>query len=417
LTIVWHTVASVTNPYRELLETPGAKGFAVAGFVMRLPMAMLTLGIVLLLSATTGAYAVPGAVAATFSLVQAAVAPFVARLVDRQGQARVMLRALGVHFGGMSALLVSAAAHAPAWILFVSAAAAAAAFLPVTALVRARWAYLVGARGLLHAAYSFESVVDEFIFIVGPVVVTLAATEVAPAAGLVVALGCTVAGTLALAYQRRSEPPPSPPVPRKPARSAVRIPGLWVLTMAFVGLGGVFGSLDVVVVAFTKERGHPATAALILALIATGSMLSGIAYGAIRWRSRLDQRFRATAVALGLAVAVLPLVTTRVQVLAVAVFVAGFAISPSLISAFGLVEALVPAAVLTEGLTWTTTGIGVGVAAGSVLAGPVIDAHGAQPAFVVTACFGLAAAAVALAGHRWLRVPARAPAAIREEPV
>jgi MFS family permease len=406
----------MTSRYRELLATPGAKGFAAAGFVMRLPTAMLTLGIVLLLSATTGAYAVAGAVAATFLLVQAMVSPFVARLVDRHGQAQVMLPAVGVHLAGMSALLFAAAARAPTWVLFLSAAVAAAAFLPMAALVRARWAHLVGGRGLLHAAYSFEAVADELIFIVGPVVVTLLATEVAPSAGLVVALGCAVAGTLALALQRHTQPPPSPPSRRGMGPSALRMPGLWVLTMAFVGFGGVLGSADVVVVAFTRERGQPAAAAFVLALIATGSMLAGIVYGAIDWRSRLEQRFCATVAALGLAVAMLPLVT-RVPVLAVAVFLAGIAISPSLISGFGLVEALVPAVILTEGLTWTTTGIGVGMAAGSVLAGPVIDAHGARSAFIVTACAGLVATVVVLAGRRWLRVPMATAAAIRQEPV
>jgi len=408
----------MTNPYRALLATPGARSFAAAGFVMRLPIAMLTLGIVLLVVATTGSYAVAGAVAATFSLVQALISPFVARLVDRHGQTRVMVPALGVHLVGMSGLLVGAVGRAPTWVLFLCAAVAAASFVPVTALVRARWAYLVGGRGLLHAAYSFEAVVDEFIFIVGPVVVTLLATQVAPAAGLIVALACSVVGTLALAPQRRTEPPASPPAGRGHRSSALRVPGLWVLTLAFVGFGGVFGSTEVVVVAFTAERRQPATAALVLALIAAGSMVSGVAYGVVRGRSRLDQRFRASCVGLGVALAILPFVS-RVPVLAIAVFVAGLAISPSIISAFGLIEALVPSSVLTEGLTWATTGIGVGIAAGSLLAGAIVDAQGAQVAFVVTACSGLTAAGVALAGGRWLRAPPRptpAPEPVTQEP-
>lgn len=409
----------MTSPYRALLATPGAKHFAAAGFVMRLPISMHTLGIVLLLVATTDSYAIGGAVAAVFSLVQALVSPFMARLVDRRGQARVMLPSLVVHLAGMSGLLVGAVARAPTWALLLSAAVAAAAFLPVTALVRARWAYLVGDQGMLPAAYSFESVVDELIFIVGPVVVTLLATQVAPPAGLLVALACSVAGTLALAPQRHTEPPPSPPALGGQRRSATRAAGLWVLTAAFVGFGGVFGSVEVAVVAFTEERGQQAAAAIVLALIAAGSMLAGVWYGSVRWRSTLDQRFRASVGALAVAVAILP-VATRIPVLAVVLFLAGLAVSPSIIAAFGLIEALVPASVLTEGLTWATTGIGVGIAAGSMLGGAIADAHGAQIAFAVTACSGLAAAGVALAGGRWLRAPPRpapTPAPVTEVPV
>ncbi len=58
-------------PYRSLLATPGSKAFTAAGFVARLPISMLNIGIVLLVEAATGSYAIAGAVAATFAVVQA----------------------------------------------------------------------------------------------------------------------------------------------------------------------------------------------------------------------------------------------------------------------------------------------------------------------------------------------------------
>ncbi len=108
---------------------------------------------------------------------------------------------------------------------------------------------------------------------------------------------------------------------------------------------------------------------------------------------------------------------TSVQVLAVAVFAAGLTLSPMIISAFGLIEALVPASVLTEGFTWATSGINIGIAIGSLLSGPVIDAHGARSAFIVTASSGLASLVVVLAGRRWLRAPAPAADAVIGEPI
>ena len=58
------------NPYREIFKVPGAKGFAAAGFIARLPIAMAPIGIVAMLSQTHGEYWLAGAVSATFALYQ-----------------------------------------------------------------------------------------------------------------------------------------------------------------------------------------------------------------------------------------------------------------------------------------------------------------------------------------------------------
>ena len=52
-----------------------------------------------------------------------------------------------------------------------------------------------------------------------------------------------------------------------------------------------------------------------------------------------------------------------------AVLVSGVAISPTFITAFGLIERRVPANMLTEGVTWVMTGIGIGMALGRVCVG------------------------------------------------
>jgi predicted MFS family arabinose efflux permease len=93
----------------------------------------------------------------------------------------------------------------------------------------------------------------------------------------------------------------------------------------------------------------------------------------------------------------------QVALLAVVVFVAGFAISPMLISGNALVQELVAPTRLTEGLAWIATSIGLGVAAGSALTGAAVDALGAHRAFTVPVVAGLLAAVVVLVFARWLR--------------
>jgi len=111
----------VLGPYREVLRVPGAVAFVVAGLVARLPISMQTLGVVLLVRATTGSYALAGAVSATFALAQALLAPLLGRLVDRHGQARVLLPALLLYAAGLGGLVTLALAGAPSWTLFPAA--------------------------------------------------------------------------------------------------------------------------------------------------------------------------------------------------------------------------------------------------------------------------------------------------------
>lgn len=391
------------NPYRALLQTPGAVAFSTAGFVARMPISMVGIGIVLLVESATGSYGIAGAVAATFALVQALASPVVAALIDRVGQARVCVPLLVAHALGIGALLAGAEFDAPVVALFAAAALAGAATPAIGSLVRARWAHALGGTPALQTAYSLESVLDELIFIIGPVLVTVLATSVSRLAGLGTALALAVIGVLALAVQRGSEPP-AHGGRVAPGSGVLRNPGLRVLVAVYIAVGTIFGSVEVVTVAFADERGSQSRAALVLAAFALGSMLSGIAYGAraAGHTTPLPVRFVRTSVTLGLAVMVLPLVGS-LPVLAAVVFIAGFAISPALISGFGLVELLVPSQRLTEGLTWISTGIGIGLAVGSSAAGRVVDVAGAQRAFLVTTVAGALVAVGALAGRQTFR--------------
>ena len=85
-------------------------------------------------------------------------------------------------------------------------------------MVRARWSHLLAGSPALHSAFALESVADEMIFVAGPAVVTLLATKVLPAAGVLVSMVVCLAGTLLFAAQRRTEPPPGLAGTRRPAR-------------------------------------------------------------------------------------------------------------------------------------------------------------------------------------------------------
>ena len=83
-------------------------------------------------------------------------------------------------------------------------------------------------------------------------------------------------------------------------------------------------------------------------------------------------RYRWGILALALLMAPLPFVDHLV-VLGVFLFLAGFAISPTMIAAVSWVEKIVPADRLNEGMTVFTTGLVVGVAPGAAIVGAVVD--------------------------------------------
>lgn len=396
------------HPYRALLAVPAQRAFVAAGFVGRLPMSMIGLGMVLVVEGASGSYGLAGLVAAVGAVAAAAAAPVCGGLIDRHGQRRVVPVMLAGHAAGLAATVVAANARAPTVVLLATAALAGAATPNVGALVRARWAHVLtradrgpaAALGL-QPAYALESVLDEVVFVVGPVSITALAVAASPSAALLATVVLTASGALALVAQRGSEPPPHPRA-RRERGSALRARGMPVLVGVFVAAGGIFGSVEVLTVAFAEAEGRPASAGFALAAFAGASMLAGVAYGALAPTPTLHRRFVAGAAALGLAVTVLTLAET-VLVLGVLLFVAGFAISPMLIAGFGLVERLVPARSLTEGLTWVSAGIGVGLALGSAAGGRAADAVGPQRGLLVTGACGLAAATVAVAGSRLLR--------------
>lgn len=400
----------MAGSYRSLLAVPGAKAFVVPGFVARLPMSMLGLGVVVLVSGLGRSYGIAGAISATLTCAGALGSPVLGGLADRLGQRRVLVPAVVAHCAALAALLVLAVLHAPTWTLFLPAAATGALLPPASSMVRARWTFLLdGQRHRLEQAYAFESVVDELVFMTGPVLVTTLGSAVAPAAGLSCSGALAVIGCLALATQRATEPPVI--AHHQDGRaSAMSSAGVRVLAGTCLVVGLVFGTMDVSMVAFAKLHGNAAVAGGLLALIAAGSGSSGLWYGRHTWRTSLVRRLLTGCVVLAVVTGLLP-VASGIPVMAGFAFVAGLAISPTLIPAFGLVERLVPAGMLTEGFTWVSTALALGVGVGVVLAGQLVDASGPSHALIVCPAAALAAAVVGFAGRRRLSTTSPHPVA------
>ncbi len=395
----------MSNPYREIFRAPGSVGFSAAGFVARLPLSMVTIGIVTMLSQARGEYWLAGGVAATFALANALIAPQVSRLVDRYGQSRVLIPTTLATLVALAGLMLATRLQAPGWALFLFAGLAG--LTPsMMAMVRARWTELYRDTPQLRTAFAFESVVDEVIFMIGPVLAIGLSVAWFPEAGPLAAAILLAVGMALFVAQRASEPPVHPHGTTTNG-SVVRLGAVQVIALLMVAVGAIFGTAEVAAVAFAEEQGSKASASLVLAAYAAGSLIAGLVFGALRPGLPLASQL---VLAIGLTAATtLPLlIVNSLWMLVLVLFVAGASISPTIIVAMALIERHVPSSKLTEGITWVMTGIGIGMAAGSAASGWLIDLYGARSGFWVSIAGGFAALAIVLAGLCVLAEPREA---------
>jgi MFS family permease len=376
--------------YGAVLGDPAARAFTGAGLVARLPMAMTGIGIVLLVSLSSGSFGLAGVVTAAATLAGAVSAPLWGRTIDRVGQAPVLVAAAVLWSLSLAALVVAVEAGWPLPAVLAAAVGVGLGFSSAGSSVRARWSHRLQGSPLLGTAFAVEAVLDEVVFIVGPVLVTFLATTVDPALALGVAGAVGLGGALALAAQRGTEPP------RRPHRShgpvaRLDLAALSPVVVASVALGIVFGGMEVVVVAFATEAGVLPYAGAILTAWAAGSLVSGVLTGTVAWRRSPATRFRVGAACLAVSLVPLPFVREPLLVAALLV-VSGMAVAPTLIASVAVTQAAVPQARLTEALGWTSTGMAGGLAAGAAGLGALVDLDGARLGF-----WGVVAAGLLLA--------------------
>lgn len=395
----------MAQPYRELFAAPGARGFALAGLLARIPLPMIGIGIITMLSQLRGSYALAGAVSASFVLTYALVSPQVSRWVDRRGQSRVLPLATAISVLGLLLLLGATWWQAPDWILF--AGAVLAGFMPsMSAMVRARWTVIYRGQDRLQTAYSLETVLDEVTFIAGPPLSVGLAVAVFPQAGVLAAALLLVAGVSALLLQKGSEPPIQ--VQEQGSRpSVLRLNSVRLLALLMVAMGVVVGTVDIVSVAFAEQMGQPGAASLVLSAYALGSCVAGLVFGGLKLNIPLHRLLLLGGLATAATTLPLLLVASVAQ-LAGAVLLAGLFFAPTMIVAMSLVERVVPEQQLTEGMTWLLAGLNIGVAMGAAASGQMVDQGGASSGFMVALYAAALIVLLALCSHQRLRTPGTA---------
>jgi MFS family permease len=392
--------------YARILRTPGVGTIVLATLIGRLPIGISGLAILLYVRQVSGSFAAAGACAGALALGSASGAPFQGRLVDRRGVGTLLPLAC-VHGTGLVLVWVLGAAGAPTVAIVASSFLAGLAIPPLSSVLRSRWPYLLeSSRELIPGAYALDSVMIELIFIVGPLIVTAIVATTGPQYALAISAACVLFGTMLLLAGLRGRRGPGPQAGGRPALGlgALAAPGLRTLVFASLPVGFCFGTIEVVLPAFSESEGSEELAGVLLAVWSAASGAAGLVYGARVRQAPLEDLHLRFACLLPLGIAAL-LVASSPTTMALLAILAGIPIAPLIASRNELVGRVSLPGTATEAFTWPLTALVAGVSLGAAAAGALVEAYSWSAGVLLAVAVAAVGAAVIFARRETIARP------------
>jgi predicted MFS family arabinose efflux permease len=366
----------------SIASSPGAQRLFAASIVARLPLAMLSIGLLVHAQQLTGSFAQAGVVAGAYAIALGAGGPLLGRLVDRGGQTSVLLASASV----AAALLVTMAllpARAPLAVLVTLAAGIGLAEPPVGACLRTQLPALLSDPSAIRRAYALEASLVELTYIFGPPVALCIGALWSSGAALAAAGLVLLAATAVFALQPASRSWQPAPAGGMSRGGSLRTPAMRTLVIILIAVGMLLGADEVAVIAVAKVLHGPMGGAPLFAVWGAGSFIGGLLVARLGGGARTAAGL---ALLLGaLTAGHLALIPADGSVLALGavLLVAGAAIAPTEASLYAMVDSAAPDGTVTEAFAWLATAMAVGGAAGAAGAGVVADRAGPAAAFAL----------------------------------
>nr|WP_274635837.1 MFS transporter [Microbacterium bovistercoris] len=383
------TDASAPPVGTTLLRQTGLPYFVVA-FIARLPFAMMVVGVLTLVVSARGSLSLGGLTSAAVGLGTACFGPLLGAAADRFGQ-RAVLLLVGTANGIVLALF--------AWIAYSTlpdAAMLVCAFLigatapQVAPLSRSRLVTIIGARiapdrrdRVFNATMAYESAADETVFVIGPFIVGVLASLIAPWAPLVGAAALTVVFVGAFALHPTSPPPQtrSHGAAVGPVSELFR-PTLLVVVVGILGVGLFFGSMLTSLTAFMDDRGAPEQAGLLYGVMGIGSATLALAVAVFPESFRRSVRWLVFGAVILAGTLALPFVT-GVGTMIAALAVIGIGIGPTLVTQYSFGAERSPVGRSATVMTILGSAVIVGQAIGSAVTGEVAARAGTEASLLL----------------------------------
>ncbi len=397
----------------SLIGLAGRWYFPIA-FVARLPFAMMVVGVLTLVVAARDSVALGGVNSASVGIGSAVFGPMVGAAADRFGQRRVLVPVgivNGVLLGALPFVVSSAAPDLAVLAMSFLIGASAPQVAPMSrtrlvAIIRQRMAADRHEK-VLGGTMAYESAADETVFIIGPFLVGVLASAIAPWVAVAGASVLTFVFVTAFALHPtgRLVVAATGTVAQAPARELLR-PRLVVVVLGILGIGLFFGATLTSLTAFMESHGGASRAGLLYGVMGIGS--AGLALGSAAFPRRFGLGWRWLvfgAVLLGGAVAF----SQAHSVLAVAVVLAvmGIGIGPTLVSQYSLGSDRAPLGRSATTMTILGSAVIVGQSLASAVTGSVAERSGAPGAMVLPAVAAAVVVAAAVANLLLSRHDAR----------
>jgi MFS family permease len=378
------------HPFVRVVRTPGVARILFFWLLAFMPAGMNSLASVLTLRENHYSYVDAGTVVGAYLVGMAVTSPFVGRLMDRVGLARVLVPCAVGYTSGVALLVVLASRHAPLVALCAVSLITGVVLPRVTSALRARWSSVMPSVELRDQAYLVDATLGEAVPIVGAVLVALLATTTRPAAALLTSAGFALIGTLGFVMSPAARHHTVPAGSRSQKRP-LSIAGIRALILVSAAMGGAVGAIEVAAPAFTEAHGSRALAGLALSASGLGSMLGGIVLATRLDRLPLSARYR-RALVVFFAAFCLPMLAHSNLALIMLLFAAGFPFSLAYGTVGSLVGVISPEGSRTEAFSTISSAMVAGASLGVAIAGFSASHGGPLASLGTAACF----AAVAL---------------------
>lgn len=347
-----------------------------AQLTARFPNGMTSLAVLLHIEQVTGSYGAAGLVLAATSVGQAVAGPVTSRWMGLWGMRRVLSITLAICAVAIATL---ALVEMPLPAYMALGLVAGLSTPPVQSAVRTIYPKMVNSRQLTPL-FSLDASLQEIIWIIAPVLVTFVATQIGTVEALILIVVILVGGGLWFILSPEVGRVRIPRSRRSIGKVLAKPPVLLATVIGFLLIGGC-AAVEAGVVATFGHSGLEA--GLVLAVFSIGSLAGGLGFGHIPIGPWAMAR-RMGIFTLGL---LLALISLDVWWLGGTLFLAGIGIAPALAVLFAMTSASVKFSETAEAYGWIGTGQLIGAAAGSAVAGFLIDGVGPQGAYIAAAGF------------------------------
>ena len=392
---------SVLAQYKVLPQISSGSAMALA-VAARAPYAMIPLGTMTAVTASTGSVATGGLATAFVSIALAIASPLIGRWADHQGQRFVLSLLTPINALALGLLIYTSASGIDGPLLWLSCILAGATSLPIGSFTRTRWVTMASNQRELNTALSYESTVDEMVFVLGPALVGIAASAAVPVAPLVLAATLVLAAGIPFAMMA---PGKLNAVEEESERPGI-IRVLWAVAPA-IGvmfcIGMFFGSVQTGTTERALALGSASTAGLVYAVMGIGSAFIALMAVAIPDSVRISTRVILGGLGMTLFIMTTTAGSHSLLLTAGALLLTGLFVGPTMVTAFGITEKLAPRGGTGVAMTSMQSAITIGISIGSSVGG-TLAVNGAENSYVFAGVAALIIVAVGVA----LRVAGRA---------